>query len=170
MNIEWVKTAGVTSRFSSLPRHRCGSVATLNDASWRVGFLADVAHSEDARWVPGLGGSGDVADVFAVQRQRRIRLGHRIAGEEQFDAAAVYLAAGADALDNLLAGVAAFGVADVAVLQAGFVRDLFFAEVIAEPWDALGEPQSAQRCVAHGPATMPSRRFRKNLPKVRQVS
>src|SRR5436309_9213755 len=159
----------VTGDFT-LPHNRCGSAGTLQHGSRGGGLFAVVAHADDAWRVPGSGRSRDVADFFAVESEERVWLGHGVAGEEEFDAATVDLAAGAHALDDFLPGVAAFGVADVGVLQTGFVRDLFFAEVVAEPGDALSEAGRAQRGVSHGPAAVLSRRIRENLPKGWQVS
>src|SRR6266851_845682 len=153
---------------ASLAKDSCSAVGTMQRSSGCRGFFAGVAHSEDARRVPGSCGSRDVADFFAVEREGRFRLGDNIAGKGEADALAVDLATGADARDDFLAGVAAFGVADVAVLQAGFVGDLFFAEVVAEPGDALSEAGGAQGGVAHRAATVPASRIRKNLPKLGQ--
>src|SRR5258706_187561 len=141
----------------------CGSAAALQHASRRVGFFADVAHSNDARWVPDPRGSRDVADFFAVEGEERIRFGHGVAGKSQLDALAVDLAARAHALDDFLAGVAAFGVTDVAVLQARLVGDLFFAEVVAEPGDALGEAGFAPSRVFHPRGLVATKRRPKNL-------
>src|SRR5258708_4691188 len=152
---------------SLLHDRRC-SARPLQHGSRRVGFFPDVAHANDASWIPDSCGSGDVADFFSVESQERFRFGDDIPGKSQPHALAVDLAAGAHALDDLLAGVAAFGVADVGVLQAGLVRDLFFAEVVAEPRHALSQAGCAQRRVSHGAAAVLPRRFRKNLPKLRQ--
>src|SRR4029077_4678147 len=93
-----------------------------------------------------------------------------LSGETQADAAAVDLAAGANALHDFLAGVTALGVADVAVLQGGFVRNLVFAEVIAEPGDALLEAKRAERGVANRTTCRSLGFFLKRLPQRRQVS
>src|SRR6266851_7873337 len=152
---------------SLLHDRRC-SARPLQHGSRRVGFFPDVAHANDASWIPDSCCAGNVADFFSVESQERFRFGDDVAGKSEADALAVYLAAGAHALDDLLAGVAAFGVADVAVLQSGFVGDLFFAEVVAEPGDALSEAGGAQGGVAHRAATVPASRIRKNLPKLGQ--
>jgi hydroxyacylglutathione hydrolase len=153
-----------------LPHDRRCRATTLQHGTRGVCFFPDVGHSNDARRVPGSRGSRDVADFSSIERQGRFRLGHGVAGEEQFHASAVDLSTRAHPLDDFLPGVAALGVADVAVLQSGFVGDLFFAEVIAKPRHALGEPRPAQRRVSHRPAAVLSRRLRKNLPKPRQLS
>src|SRR5258708_155913 len=124
---------------TSLLHHRRRPARPLQHGSRRVGFFADVAHTNDARWVPDPRRTRDVPDFFAVESEERIRFGHGVAGKSQLDALAVDLAARAHALDDFLAGVAAFGVTDVAVLQARLVGGLFFAEVVAEPGDAFGE-------------------------------
>src|SRR5712664_32253 len=152
---------------SLLHDRRC-SARPLQHGSRRVGFFADVAHANDASWIPDSCGASDVAHVFSVESQERFRFGDDVAGKSEPHALAVDLAAGAHALDDLLAGVAAFGVTDVGVLQAGFVGDLFFAEVIAEPRHALSEAGGAQRPVSHRAAAVLPRRLRKNLPKLRQ--
>src|SRR5467141_569588 len=153
---------------SLLHDRRC-SARPLQHGSRRVGFFADVAHANDARWVPDSCGAGDVADFFAFQHQDSLRFGHGVAGKEQFHAAAVDLAAGAHALDDLLAGVAALRIADMAGLQARLMRDLFFSEVIAEPRHTLRQPQPAQCRVSHGPAAVLPRRTRKNPPELPQL-
>src|ERR1700687_3677457 len=153
---------------SLLHNRRC-SARPLQHGSGRAGFFADVTHSNDASWIPDSCGAGDVADVFSVESQERFRFGHGVAGKSEPHALTVYLAARPHALHDFLARVAAFGVADVAVLQAGFVRDLFFAEVIAKPRHALSETGRAQRRVAHRRAFVPTSRIRKNLPKLRQL-
>jgi len=61
---------------------------------------------------------------------------------------AIYLAARAHALHNLLSGIAALGVADVRMLQSGFVWNLLIAKIVAEPWDALFQSQSTQCLVS----------------------
>src|SRR6266852_5768075 len=141
---------------SLLHDRRC-SARPLQHGSRRVGFFADIAHSNDARRVPGPCRSRHVAHFFSVESQERFRFGDDVAGKSQPHALAVDLAAGAHALDNFLAGVAAFGVADVSVLQAGFVGDLFFAEVIAEPRHALSEAGGAHGRVSHRAAAVLSR-------------
>ena len=83
-----------------------------------------------ARGVPGVGGIG--------------------AGEEQSGAPAIDVAARADALDDLLSGVAALGVADVGAFERGFVRDLVLVEIGAEPGNARLEAQGIQRVIADG--------------------
>src|SRR6266852_5233020 len=153
---------------ASLAKDSCSAVGTMQHSSGCRGFFAGVAHPEDAGRVPGSCGSRDVADFFAVEGEGRFRFGDGVAGKRETDALTVDLAAGAHALDDLLARVAALGVADVSVLQAGFVGDLLFAEVVAEPRDALSEAGGAQRGVAHRPAFVPARRIGKNLPKLRQ--
>src|SRR5713226_8628370 len=153
---------------ASLAKDSCSAVGTMQHSSGCRGFFAGVAHPEDAGRVPGSCGSRDVADFFAVEGEGRFRFGDGVAGKRETDALTVDLAAGADALDDLLAGVAALGVADVGVLQAGFVGDLLFAEVVAEPGDALSKAGGAQRGVAHRPAFVPARCVGKNLPKLRQ--
>src|SRR5438552_3809586 len=55
----------------------------------------------------------------------------------------------AHTFDNFLAGVAAFGIADVRVLQTGFVRNLFIAKIVAKPGNALFQSQSVQCLVAY---------------------
>src|SRR5260370_5243279 len=155
-------------RYSLLHDRRC-SAAAMQHSARRGGFFADIAHSNDARRVPAARGARDVADFFAVQRQRCAPFRHNLAGKSQPDTLAVDLAAGAHALDDFLAGVAAFGIADVAVLQTGLVRDLFFAEVTPEPRNALREAGGAQRRVTDRAAAVLARGFRKNLSKGRQV-
>src|SRR5205814_685438 len=99
----------------------------------------------------------DVSDFCAVQSQRRSCFRHNLARKRQPHALTVYLAARAHALHDLLSGIAAFGVADVAVLQSRFVGELFFSEVIAKPRHALSEPDCAQCRVSRRPAAVRAR-------------
>src|SRR6266851_5767388 len=149
--------------------NRRGPASALEHCARRSGFLAGVAHANDAQRVPGSSGAGDVADFFAVQTKRGACFGHNVAGKGQPDTLAVDLATGAHTFDDFLAGVATFGVADVGILQTGFVRDLFFAEVVDEPWDALGKAGGAHRRVSDRPAPVSSRCFGQNLPQSWQV-
>src|SRR5215467_13296490 len=103
--------------------------APLQRGSRGFRFFADVAHTNDARRIPNASGAGDLAGLLAVRRQRRARLRNLVAGEKQRYATAVYVAARTHSLDNLLACVAALGVAKVAVFEASFVWNLFFTEV-----------------------------------------
>src|ERR1700720_4932510 len=107
-----------------------GSLGPLQDASRGVAFFADVAHTNDALWIPDLRRSRDVANFSAAQRQRRPWLGYHDAGEEQSGPLPVHLPTGSHALHNFLPGVAALRIADMAILQSGLVRDLLLAEVI----------------------------------------
>src|SRR5882724_11410247 len=152
-----------------LLHYRRGPTFPPQHGSRRCGFFAGVAHTNGARGIPDPRRSRDVANFFAVLSQQRVRPGDYISGKNELNALAVDLPAGAYALDDLLAGVAAFGVADVAVLQAGFVGDLFFAEVVAEPRHALSEASGAKRRVTHRRAFVPASRIRKNLPELRQL-
>src|SRR5258706_3103599 len=149
--------------------NRRAPASALEHCARRGGFFAGVAHANDAQRVPGFSGAGDVADFFVVQSERGACFRHNVAGKGQPDTLAVDLAAGAHAFDDFLSGVATFGVADVGILQTGFVRDLFFAEVVAEPWDALGKAGGAHRRVSDRPAPVSSRRFGQNLPQSWQV-
>ena len=79
------------------------------------------------------------------------------------------MAARTHALDDFLAGVAALRVADVRVFQASFVRDLLFAEVVAEPSHSLGQALTAQGGVARGAAAVLAHGFEQNLPEGRQL-
>src|SRR5258707_15855813 len=87
---------------TSLSHNRRCPASPLQQGSRRVGFFADVTHANDARWVPDSCGAGDVADFFAFQHRDRFRFGDGVAGNGQFHAAAVGLAAGARRLDGLL--------------------------------------------------------------------
>ncbi len=64
------------------------------------------------------------------------------------------MAAAADALDNLLAGVAAFGEADVSCFEGGFVRDHRVVEIDGEPGDAGFEAKGVERLHADGGAVL----------------
>src|SRR5258707_3052967 len=119
--------------------NRRAPASALEHCARRSGFFAGVTHANDAQRVPGFSGAGDVADFFAVQSKRGACFRHNVAGKGQPDTLAVDLATGAHTFDDFLAGVATLGVADVSILPTGFVGDLFFAEVVAGPPDALSE-------------------------------
>ena len=114
-------------------------------------------------------GSGEVLVMVPTSLASAVRAvpagGGSLGWEAERDAAAVYLAAGADAFDDFLAGVAAFGVADVGVFQAGFVGNLFVAEVVAEPGDGLFEAKGVEGDVADGAAADGSRFFCEKIPE-----
>jgi hydroxyacylglutathione hydrolase len=145
------------------------SAAPFQPGTERVGFLPDVTHADGdgQRWRRG--SAGDVAGFFSANGQNLARRRRRWTAENKIDAAAVHLAARTHALDDFLAGVAALGVADVRVLQAGFVRDLLFAEVVAEPRNALLEPRCAKRGIAHRAAACSECLFQQEVPDLRQM-
>src|SRR4029077_2766202 len=134
-----------------------------------VVVLSDVAHTDRRRERRCECRSRDETGFFAVRGQNIAGGGDGSTGETQADAAAVHLAAGAHALDDFLAGVTALGIADVAVFQRGFVRDLPFAEVIAKPRDPLLEAKGAERGVADGATSRGLGFFLKRLPQRLQV-
>src|SRR5260370_585574 len=74
-----------------------------------------------------------------------------------------------NAFDDFLPGVAPLGVADMAVLQTSFVRNLLFAEVIAEPRHPLFKAQGAQCRIAGGSAARSDGFVFQDLPKRFQV-
>src|SRR5260370_37573169 len=74
------------------------------------------------------------------------------------------------ALHNFLPGVTAFGVADMCVLQAGFVRNLLLIEVVAKPGDARLEPQDIQGLVANRSAALRTNRLAQNPPQFRHAA
>jgi hypothetical protein len=134
------------------------------------GFFADVGDADGV----GLFGhgrrAGDGADFFGVGGEDCAGGGRLVcAWEAKSDAAAVDLAAGTDAFDDFLAGVAAFRVTDVGVFEAGFVRDLFVAEVVAEPWDGLFEAESVEGFVADRAAADGARFFGEEIPELFDV-
>src|SRR5882762_8852789 len=137
-----------------LLHYRRGPTFPLQHRSRRCGFFAGVAHTNGARGIPDPRRSRDVANFFAVLSQQRVRPGDYISGKNELNALAVDLPAGAYALDDLLAGVAPFRVADVAVLQAGFVGELFFVEDVTKPRNTVSEAGGAQRGVAHRRASL----------------
>src|ERR1700674_206691 len=149
--------------------HRRSSAGPLQHTSYGASFLADVAHPKDTRRFRDPRRARHVANFFAVQRQRRPRLWHSVAGKNQLHALTVHLPARTHSLHNLLPGVAALRKADMAVLQSRLVRNLLFAEVISEPRHALRQPQRAQRHVAHRPAAKLSHRLEQNLPDLRHL-
>ncbi len=129
------KNAGGTP---ALPDDGVARAAKVSVRAGGGGFFADVGHADGFGLLGQGRGACDCADFFGVGGENCAggwRLG--CVWEAERDAAAVDLAAGADAFDDFLAGVAAFGVADVGVFEAGFVGDLFFAEVVAEPGDGV---------------------------------
>src|SRR6266850_1241843 len=150
--------------------HRCGAIRPLQDAAERACFATDVAHTEDPcrNRIPGFRRTRHESNFFAFHRQRRADFGHSVAGENKSHALPIHLPARTHSFHDLLAGVAALRVVDVAVLQPRFVRDLLFAEVVAEPRNALRQPQSAQRRITHRPAAVFSRHIQQNLPERRK--
>src|SRR5260370_39124792 len=75
---------------------RC-SARPLQHGSRRVGFFPDVAHANDASWIPDSCGSGDVADFFSLESQERFRFGDDLPGKSQPHSLAGDLAAGPQA-------------------------------------------------------------------------
>src|SRR5580698_701037 len=134
------------------------------------GFFADIGEADGVGLLWKGRGTGDGADFFGV-RGENCAGGGRLAclREAERDAAAVYLAAGADALDDFLAGVAAFRVADVGVFETGFVGDLFIAEVVAEPGNLLFEAEGVEGFVADGAAARGPRFFCDKIPELFDV-
>src|SRR6266704_3920678 len=110
------------------------AVGPQKRGSRRGRFFANVSHAEDARRIPGTRCARDVAHFFAVESERRGCFRHNVAGKSEPHALTVDLAARTHALHDFLTRVTALGVADVAVLQSRLVGDLFFAEIVAEPW------------------------------------
>src|SRR5258708_1102587 len=128
-------------------------------------FTAEIGHADRSVERGRKGGAGGEAGFFAFGEEgcagrRRLR---RVVFES--DADAIDLATGAHTFDNFLSGVAAFRVADVGVLQAGFVGDLLFAEVVSEPGSAKFKAESVECLVAGGAATVLARGFEKDLPE-----
>src|SRR5207247_8593708 len=113
--------------------------------------------------------TGHQAQCCAAKSAGRLRVRHDVTGQTEPDALTVDLSARPHAFHDFLAGVAAFGVADVAVLQSCLVRDLFLAEVVAEPRRALCQSQPTERGVACWPAAVPASSIQKNLPKLGQL-
>ena|ERR1700680_4409974 len=120
-----------------------GGVGEFDDGTGGGFFPAEVGHADGGVERGRKGGASGEAGFFAFGEERRAgrRRLRRIVFES--DTHAIDLAAGAHAFDDFLAGVAAFGVADMGVLQAGFVGNLLFAEVVAVPGDALLKARGA---------------------------
>src|SRR6266404_2911172 len=161
------------SALSALDRelsHRCSAIRALQNAAERARLAAHVAHTEDPRRsrIPSFRRACHESNFFAFHHQRRARFRHRVAGEHQPHALPVHLPARSHALHDLLPCVAALRVTDMAVLQSRFVRDLLFAEVVAEPRNALRQPQAAQRSVTHRPAAVFPRSIQQNFPECRK--
>src|SRR6266404_495727 len=150
--------------------HRCGAIRALQNAADRACLAADVSHTEDPRRgrIPSFRRPRHESNLFAFHHQRRPRFRHGLAGDNQAHALPVHLPARTHPLHDFLARVAALGVTDMAVLQPGLVRDLLFAEVVAKPRNALRQPQTAQRRVAHRPAAVFPRSIQQNLPERRK--
>src|SRR5882724_2665220 len=150
--------------------HRCGAIRPQQRGSRGAAFLANVTHTEDPRRsrIPGFRRPRHESDFFAFHHQRCARFRHGLAGKNQPHALPVHLPARTHTLHDLLAGIAALRVTDMAALQSRLVRDLLFAEVIPEPRNALRQPQTAQRIVTHRPAAVFSRSIQQNLPKRRK--
>src|SRR5262249_51915226 len=76
---------------------------------------------------------------------------------------------GAHTFDDLLTGVAAFGVADVRVLQARFVGNLLLTEIVTEPRHAQGQAARAHGRVPHRATAILPCGFGKNRPEPQEV-
>src|SRR6266403_357591 len=150
--------------------HRCGDIRELQYAAERSRLAAHVAHAEDSRRnrIPSFRRACHESNFFAFHHQRRARFRHRVAGESQAHPLPVDLPARTHAFHDLLACVAALRVTDVAVLQPRLVRDLLFAEVVAEPRNALRQPQTAQRRIAHRATAVFPRGVQQDLPERRK--
>src|SRR5690242_13288445 len=129
--------------------HRGDSSRPLQSGPRRFRLFADIAHANHPHRIPNLRRPRDMASFLAVLHQCRAGLGNHIAGEQQSNAAAIHMAARTHALHDFLSSVAALGVADVAVFQPCFVRNLSLAEVVAEPRHSLREALAAQCGIAH---------------------
>jgi hypothetical protein len=97
------------------------------------GFTANVAESQlnDSVWKPDGGNAGEFADLFALRFEEGAGCGE-CAFEAKGGEGAMDVAAGADALDYLLAEIAAFGEVECAGLAGGgggLLRELFVADV-----------------------------------------
>jgi hypothetical protein len=108
-------------------------------------FAANVAHAYGFAGRGGEGCAGDVADFGAGGAEFCSGRRSRFAGEGEQHAAAIYVAARADAFHNLLAGVAAFCETNVCGFERGFVRDYGVVEIAGEPGDAGFEAQRVER-------------------------
>src|SRR6266446_586749 len=128
-------------------------------------FTAEIGHADRSVERGRKGGAGGEASFFAFGEEGCARRGRLRRVVFESDADAIDLATGAHTFDNFLAGVAAFRVADVGVLQAGFVRDLLFAVVVGEPGSAKFEPKSAESLIAGGHAAVFARGLEKDLPE-----
>src|SRR6266404_8881551 len=150
--------------------HRCGDIRELQYAAERSRLAAHVAHAEDSRRnrIPSFRRACHESNFFAFHHQRRARFRHRVAGESQAHPLPVDLPARTHAFHDLLACVAALRVTDVAVLQPRLVRDLLFAEFVAEPRNALRQPQTAQRRIAHRATAVFPRGVQQDLPERRK--
>src|SRR6266571_1821058 len=84
-----------------------GTLRPPQRASHRACFSADVAHTDDPRGIPNPRRSRHVAGFFAVHRQNRSRLRHRVAGKSQFNALPVHLSARPHPFHDFLSRVAA---------------------------------------------------------------
>ena len=141
-----------------------GLAGAIENGSGGAVFAAKIAHADHAASQRRKSGAGDLAGFFAGDRERRAGGRGSFCGEAQAHAEAVDLAAGTNAFDDFLAGVAAFRKADVRVFQAGFVRNLLFAEVVAEPRDALFEAEGVEGGVTGGAAAVGADGFFEGVP------
>src|SRR5215469_5494215 len=167
----WRKSGVPSQKYSGNADDGSRAARPFKSRAGRLGSFAEVAraevtHTNDSRWIPDARGARDVAGFFTVRSgQRGACFGNRVTGKEQVDTAPVDVAARTHTLHDFLACVAALDVADVAVLEARFVRNLFFAKVVAEPWSALREPLRAQRRVTCGATAMLAHRFKQGQPE-----
>src|SRR5229473_5558654 len=134
---------------------------------------ADVSHSNDCSGRRRETCPRYVADLLSLCRCHGIiRKQLRPSGdllcpvEPQSNPYSVHMPPRTHALHNFLPGVTAFGVADMCILQAGFMRNLLLIEVVAKPGDARLEPQDIQGLVANRPAALQANRLAQNPPQL----
>src|SRR5260370_24920136 len=128
-------------------------------------FTAEIGHADRSVERGRKGGAGGEAGFFAFGEEGCAGRGRLRRVVFESDADAIDLATGAHTFDNFLARVAAFRVANVGVLQAGFVGNLLFAEVVSEPGSAKFKAESAECLVAGGAAAVSARGIEKDLPE-----
>jgi len=141
-----------------------GSLAAQLSSGCLV-LAADVAEADGAAEQGRECSAGYGARFLAVGEQGSVGGGCGWQRKAQSRATAIDVATGADALHNLLPGVAALRVVDVAVLEACFVRDGPIVEIVAVPRYAGLEAQGIENLVAHRPAAGLVRCRGEHLPK-----
>src|SRR5271157_1175511 len=130
--------------------YRCALLADLHRRPGSCDFAPEISQREcplaTGEWNPRR--AGDLADILVMDADRRSRRWRPILCLESHERA-MHVAAGVDALHNLLPNVAAFGKVQ-RVLLAGLLRQIAFPKVNSEARYASNNAVDFQRIASHG--------------------